>query len=136
MKLTLRRLHLFDECTIGVLSINDQALCYTLEDRVRELPDVPVEAWKVPGSTAIPRGSYRVLLDWSERFKRILPRLLDVPGYTGVRIHAGNTAANTEGCILVGLGWPGDLEIRQSQAALTHLLLRLREEQEIELEIT
>lgn len=76
-------------------------LCWTLEDVVREAPGKPVEAWKVNGQTAIPRGAYAVRVTRSARFGVDLPLLLDVPGFAGIRIHGGNTAADTEGCILV-----------------------------------
>jgi hypothetical protein len=111
--------------TIGRLWDGGEKLCYTLEDQVREVHNIPVEDWKVKGSTAIPKGTYKIKCDYSERFRRVLPRLLDVPGFSGVRIHAGNTAADTEGCILVGNEWPGGAEIRQSQAALSEVLHRI-----------
>jgi hypothetical protein len=76
-------------------------LCWTLEDVAREVPGEPVEAWKIPGETAIPRGTYAVRVTRSSRFKADLPILLNVPGFEGIRIHGGNTAADTEGCILV-----------------------------------
>ena len=76
-------------------------LCWTLEDPAREAPGEPVEAWKIKGDTAIPRGTYAVTVTRSNRFGVDLPLLLDVPGFEGVRIHGGNTAADTEGCILV-----------------------------------
>lgn len=84
--------------TIGKLYIDNMYICDTLEDRVRDLSAGP----KIPGETAIPAGRYQIRLSESSRFKRALPELLNVPGFTGIRIHGGNTAADTEGCILVG----------------------------------
>lgn len=76
-------------------------LCWTLEDVVREIPGQPVTAWKIKRETAIPRGTYTMCVTRSNRFGVDLPLLLDVPGFEGIRIHGGNTAADTEGCILV-----------------------------------
>ena len=76
-------------------------LCWTLEDVVREIPGQPVTAWKIKRETAIPRGAYPIRVTYSNRFKTALPLLLDVPGFEGIRIHGGNTKADTEGCILV-----------------------------------
>lgn len=89
--------------TAGRLYADGNFICHTLEDEVREIDGRPVSEWKVQGRTAIPRGRYRVILTRSPRFKRILPELLNVPGYTGIRVHRGNTADHTEGCILVGM---------------------------------
>lgn len=80
--------------TSGSLLIDGEHECCTLEDEVR-----PV---KIYGHTAIPAGTYKVIITKSNRFKRLMPLLLDVPGFTGVRIHCGNTAEDTSGCILVG----------------------------------
>ena len=98
MELKLKRIAKRDTYTIGRLYIDGEYFCDTLEDRVRDLSK---EA-KVKGQTAIPAGRYQIVLTYSPRFKRILPLLLDVPQFTGVRIHRGNTAKDTEGCILVG----------------------------------
>jgi hypothetical protein len=92
--------------TIGHMSINNVLLCDTVEDPDRGLKqDMPLQEilrLKKPGTTAIPTGRYRVILTWSPRFKRKLPLLVDVPGFEGVRIHAGNTSSDTEGCICPG----------------------------------
>lgn len=96
----LERVHFSDDSTIGTLSYDGQE-CYSLEDCVRE-EDAPVEEWKIPGQTAIPAGRYQVIRTMSNRFKTVLPLLLDVEGFAGIRIHPGNTSADTEGCILLG----------------------------------
>lgn len=98
MELKLLRKYSNPSYTIGQLYIDGKYFCDTLEDRVRDL----VTERKVKGRTAIPAGRYRVVLNWSPRFKKPLPLLVDVPHFDGIRIHAGNTAKDTEGCILVG----------------------------------
>lgn len=98
MNLELRRIALRDTYTIGRLYVDGRYFCDTLEDKVRDLSR---EA-KVPGRTAIPEGTYRVVVNISPKFRRMLPRLLDVPGFDGVLIHRGNTDADTAGCPLVG----------------------------------
>ena len=102
MTLVVERLQRDADVTIGSMTVDGDWQCWTLEDPVREVPDQPVAQWKVPGKTAIPAGRYRVDITVSARFKRLLPLLAAVPGYEGVRIHAGNTSADTEGCILIG----------------------------------
>ncbi len=97
MKLKLTRAVYSAESTIGALSIDGKPQCDTLEDVARP----PGEA-KVFGKTAIPSGVYQVVVTHSPHFGRDLPLLLNVPGFEGVRIHPGNTAADTEGCILLG----------------------------------
>ena len=102
MRLRLERLQLDPDVTIGGLSIDGDWCCWILEDTVREVAGQPVATWKVPGKTAIPYGTYAVDITRSTRFGRDLPLLLAVPGFTGVRIHPGNTTADTEGCLLPG----------------------------------
>jgi len=85
---------------IGELYWEDEMECNTLEDTDRFLEDEINE--KVDKQSAIPRGSYKVIINKSTRFKRDMPLLLNVPGFSGVRIHKGNTEEDTEGCILVG----------------------------------
>ena len=102
MELKVERKWPGKKATIGELSMNGVHECYTLEDVVREVEGEPVESWKVPGQTAIPRGRYEVLMTYSPKFGRVMPQVMDVPGFTGIRIHPGNTDADTEGCLLVG----------------------------------
>jgi hypothetical protein len=80
--------------TPGVMLIEDEWLCYTLEDMVRQ--DGP----KVPGKTAIPSGRYAYYLDFSPRFSRLMPSIGNVNGFVGIRTHGGETIENTEGCPL------------------------------------
>lgn len=117
MKLTVKRLELTAASTVGRLAVDGADFCWTLEDTVRT-------GAKVHGKTAIPAGRYSILLTMSPRFKRVLPLLLDVPGFEGVRIHPGNTAEDTEGCILVGFGHAPD-QIQQSRLAFDALFQKL-----------
>lgn len=119
MKLNVRRLELTAESTIGRLAINGDDYCWTLEDTVRSGP-------KVYGKTAIPAGNYKVLLTMSSRFKRVLPLLVGVPGFEGIRIHPGNVSADTDGCLLVGIGKASNM-ITQSRFAFDYLFARLSE---------
>lgn len=92
MKMVLKRHLTVGETTVGELYVDSKFVCYTVEDAVRDD--------KVYGRTAIPAGTYKVTVTYSPRFKKMLPLLLNVPGYEGVRIHSGNSAKDTEGCIL------------------------------------
>lgn len=122
MELTLNRIFLGSSATIGELLINDKHLCDTLEDRVRP------EGEKVYGKTAIPEGKYEVELTYSPRFKKILPEILNVPNFSGIRIHTGNSSKDTEGCILVGT-WDGEKEdwVGNSRIAFDELMTLLEE---------
>lgn len=104
MKLTLKRIALRSTYTIGRLYIDGKYFCDTCEDRVRDTNRNGVfdEERKIYGETAIPYGTYKVILSMSNRFKRVLPLLLDVPEFSGIRIHSGNSADDSLGCILVG----------------------------------
>lgn len=117
MKLILQRADYSKHSTIGTLALDGRVLCFTLEDVVRVGP-------KVFGETAIPAGSYTVVLDLSQRFGKVMPHVLDVPGFQGIRIHPGNTDKDTHGCILVGLSKRADF-IGESKAAYAMLLLKI-----------
>ncbi len=95
MKLRLLRNRFTEDYTTGQLYVDDEFFCFTLEDKVRQGP-------KVYGETAIPQGVYKVTLDTSPRFGPNTIFIHDVPGFTGIRIHTGNTHKDTKGCIIVG----------------------------------
>lgn len=110
------RIFLDKKFTISRLMVDGKYLCDVLEDRVRNLPkECPYTSKgqpckceeKVYGETAIPSGSYEIKLTYSNRFKKVLPELLNVPHFQGIRIHAGNKAEDTEGCLIVGT-WDGE----------------------------
>ncbi|TXH59205.1 MAG: hypothetical protein E6Q97_00335 [Desulfurellales bacterium] len=119
MHLLLTRRWFTLNSTIGDLTLDGQWLCFILEDVVR-----PSEAPKVYGATAIPYGCYEIALTHSPRFGRILPLLVGVPGFEGVRIHPGNTARDTEGCLLPGHSRTLDA-VGQSRLAFASLFARL-----------
>lgn len=119
MKLELWRRWLTEASTVGELYVDGEWECYVLEDRYRPPPEK-----KVPGATAIPCGTYGVKLTHSPRFQRILPLLVDVPGFSGVRIHPGNTIADTEGCLLPGRIKHGE-SVKESRVAFHALLAKL-----------
>lgn len=96
MELKLTRKWLTTNSTIGELSVDGKYECFIIED------NYPTPWVKTPGKTAIPAGKYEVIVNMSNRFKVDMPLLLNVPQYAGIRIHPGNTAAHTEGCLLPG----------------------------------
>jgi hypothetical protein len=126
MELTLQREPSTEESTPGKLFINGEFECFTLEDMVRELPGVRVAAWKVVSQTAIPTGTYNVAIDMSQRFGREMPHILDVEDFDGVRIHSGNTSADTEGCILIGQARNGPDEVINSRPAFNAFFPKLQ----------
>ena len=126
MELLLKRIHKTETSTIGELSIDGKFECYTLEDVER--------AVKVKNETAIPKGKYKVIITPSNRFKRDLPLLQNVPGFEGIRIHSGNTNHDTEGCILVGQTRAADF-IGNSRKAFDKLFPKLQKASEINITI-
>lgn len=104
--LKVKRLYKKEKYTIGKLYLNNQYVCDTLEDTDRGLTnDMSIEeikSKKVYGETAIPTGTYKLIVDWSRKFQKNLPHILDVKGFDGIRIHSGNIPKDSLGCILVG----------------------------------
>lgn len=130
MNLKLIRKYPASDCMIGELYVNDKFECYTCEDIERPL--------KIAGVTSIPRGFYEVIINFSERFQKPLPLLLKVPNYDGVRIHPGNTSADTEGCILPGKGKTKN-SVTQSRDAFDVLFKKLNgvyQKEKIIIEVT
>jgi uncharacterized membrane protein len=117
MNLKLVRKTFTEESTIGELSVDGKFECFTLEDKVR--------AVKIHGKTAIPEGIYEISITFSNKFKKQLPLLNKVPNFDGIRIHSGNVAADTEGCILVGTG-KGKDSVSSSRVAFNALFPKLQ----------
>jgi hypothetical protein len=117
MNINLKRKIFTDDSTIGEMYIDGEFFCFTLEDKVR--------LKKIQNVTAIPAGRYEVVINFSNRFKRYMPLLLNVPNYSGIRIHSGNTSKHTEGCILVGDIFTKDF-IGNSRKTFLALMKRLR----------
>lgn len=122
MNVILKREIFTDSCTIGSLFIDDKFECFTLEDKDRNLESGGL---KIKGETAITRGSYSLIMDYSNRFKKDLPHVLNVPQFEGIRIHAGNTSKDTEGCILLGTVRNKD-SISNSQIAVNSFISKLK----------
>ncbi len=99
MNITLKRDVFADKFTLGSLLIDGKHFGFTCEDRDRKLED---GGEKVYGETAIPRGKYKVIVSYSQRFKKPMPEVLGVKGFEGIRIHGGNTSEQTLGCPLLG----------------------------------
>lgn len=97
-------------CTIGLMVVDGVTQCYTLEDTARPA------GIKVQNETCIPPGEYPVIMDMSQRFGKVMPHILNVPNFEGIRIHSGNTDKATEGCILVGLDHQTDAVLRSHEA--------------------
>jgi hypothetical protein len=118
MNITVKRIKRTEKSTIGELSIDGIFECYTLEDCEREV--------KIKNITAIPKGTYEVIINHSNHFNKELPLLIAIPNYAGVRIHCGNRPEDTEGCILVGESRGLDF-ISNSRSAFGKLFEKMKE---------
>lgn len=136
MKLRLIRDTFTDKSTIGKLYVNGVEYCHTLEDKDRNLESGGI---KKPGVTCIPRGTYEVIIDFSNRFRVMMPHILNVPQFDGIRIHPGNKHTDTEGCILPGEGRAEDF-VTDSRKAYNRLFsdidAALLAGEKVEIEIT
>ena len=120
MEFNLRRNRFGVRSTVSEVTVMGRRLCYVLEDVVREVTGAPVSSWKVKGETAIPAGRYEIVIDMSTRFGKLMPHLLGVDGFAGIRIHPGNTDADTEGCLLPGTEvGPANNSVLNSRTAYT-----------------
>lgn len=134
MEITVKRIAKLNDYTIGNLYLDGQFFCNTLEDTDRGLKDsqnlLYIKSKKIFSKTAIPTGTYKVLLTYSFRFKRVLPLIVGVKGFDGIRIHQGNFPKDTEGCILVGKNnFKGG--ISESKETLEKLLKKLEGQKDI-----
>ena len=133
MRITLIRIANKPTYTIGKLYIDGVYFCDTLEDVDRGLDDSMTEkeikAKKIKGQTAIPTGIYTVKITYSPKYKKLMPLVDNVKGYSGIRIHSGNTHKDTEGCLLVGKNKEVGkvLESRKTFNALYKILTETKE---------
>lgn len=138
MQLLLKRIYFNPTYTIGKLFINDVYFCDVLEDVNRDLNKdgdlQDVGEAKQYGKTAIPFGTYKVKITYSNRFKTNLPLLIDVPEFEAIRIHAGNTSEDTHGCLLVGEN-KIKATLINSKETLRRLMLKLNNQKDITIKI-
>lgn len=128
MNLFLKRQIKTSDFTLGELFINGISFCQTVEDMER------MEGEKVWGKTAIPKGTYKVIVNMSNRFKKEMPLLMNVSGFEGVRIHSGNSAEDSSGCIIIGMIRTLN-GVGMSRIAFVKLMEKLKGETEIVLTI-
>ena len=129
MELELTRSAKTNKSTIGELTVNGVFECFVLEDKDRGLrKDMPISqlmVMKIKTKAAIPTGRYEIVVSFSDKFQKMLPLLLDVPAFAGIRIHPGNTSENTEGCLLPGKTKTPDM-VGSSRVAFTTLFDKIK----------
>lgn len=139
IKLRLERRYKGSKYTIGKLFINDEYFCDTIEDIDRGLKSSMsveyIKKKKVYAETAIPTGTYKIEMTYSSKFKRILPLLVDVKGFSGIRIHRGNTEIDSSGCIIVGENKVKGKVINSTRYEIA-LVNKLLDEDDIEITIS
>lgn len=124
LDIKVKRTFYGDTCTMGEMYLDGKLYGYTCEDKYRALNGDASK--KVVGKTAIDKGVYKAILSQSTRFKRVLPELLNVPCFTAIRIHGGNTSDNSEGCILLGAHTDGKSKIWECAAKVDGLVAAMK----------
>lgn len=139
MRIELIRIAFKDTYTIGKLYVNGKYFSDVIEDKDRGLDSSMSESEilkkKVKGQTAIPTGHYVINITYSHKYKRMMPLLLDVKGFSGIRIHSGNTSKDTEGCLIVGKNKKVGM-VLESRDTYKRLFKMMEGEKEITIDIT
>lgn len=139
MRIELVRIAFKNTYTIGKLYVDGKYFCDVLEDVDRGLDssmsDSEILEKKVKGQTAIPTGHYVINITYSPKYKRMMPLLLDVKGFSGIRIHSGNTAKDTEGCLIVGKNKKVGM-VLESRDTYKRLFKMMEGQNEITIDIT
>lgn len=129
MKITLIRIANKPTYCIGKLYIDGVYECDTIEDVDRGLDDSmnvdEILKKKIKGQTAIPTGTYNIEITYSPKYKKLMPLLINVKGYSGIRIHSGNTSKDSEGCLLVGKNTKVGM-VTDSRNTYQHLFSKLQ----------
>jgi len=139
MNLKLVRKYRKETYTIGKLYVDGVYFCDVIEDKDRGLDDSMVLAdimvKKKYGETAIPYGTYKVEINYSPKYKKLMPQIMNVKGFGGIRIHSGNTAKDTLGCLIVGKNTKKGM-VTESRATYNKLFALMKDEKDITIEIT
>ena len=131
MKLTLQRYLFAEDYTMGLLFIDGVYFCDTIEDKYR---GQDLKKTKVMNETCIPYGVYDIKITYSPKYKKNMPQILDVPYFTGVRIHSGNTAKDSFGCVIVGVKCENG-KVAESRKTYNALLKRLETAKYIKIDV-
>ena len=131
MKLTLQRYLFTNDYTMGLLFIDGLFFCDTIEDKFR---GNDLSKTKVYGETCIPYGVYDVKITYSPKYKKNMPQILDVPYFEGIRIHSGNSAKDSNGCVIVGIKSKNG-EVLDSRKTYNDLIKRLETAKYIKIDV-
>ena len=139
MKLKLVRKYRKETYTIGKLYVDGVYFCDTIEDKDRGLDDAmglaEIMVKKRYGETAIPYGTYKVEITYSPKYKKLMPEIKNVKGFSGIRIHSGNTAKDTLGCLIIGRNTQVGM-VTESRKTYNKLFALMKDAKDISIEIT